>query len=253
MDMDDRFRNGAYIKNAANYPPKWTLAAAAFRELTDARLDLVYEDSARQVLDLFLPDGVPRGLCVFVHGGYWMDFDKSSWSHLAAGPVKNGWAVAIPSYDLCPQVRVSTITKQVTKAVQFAATLVDGPIRLTGHSAGGQLVARLAGMDWDGRLAKVVTISAVTDLVPLLQTRMNTRLGLDMAEAQAESPARVSAPDVPVTAWVGADERPVFIEQSQKLAQAWGCDLRIVPGQHHFNVIEPLADAGSPLTTELLG
>ena len=252
MDMDDRFSNGAYIKDAMLFPPKWANAAALFREVADARLDLTYGDSPRQVLDLFLPEGPPKGLCVFVHGGYWMDFDKSSWSHLAAGPVARGWAVAVPSYDLCPGVRISEITIQVERAVRFAADLIEGPIRLTGHSAGGHLVARLAGMDWGGRLSKVVPISAVTDLVPLLETSMNSRLRLDMAEALSESPQRLPAPDVPVTAWVGAEERPVFIEQSQELAAAWGCGLNIAAGQHHFNVIEPLADPDSPLTQELL-
>src|SRR3546814_5563195 len=49
----------------------------------------------------------PAGLAVFVHGGYWMAFDKSSWSHLAAGAVARGWAVALPSYTLCPEARIS--------------------------------------------------------------------------------------------------------------------------------------------------
>ena len=234
------------------YPAKWANAAAMFREVADARLDLAYGDSPRQVLDLFMPDAKPKGLCVFVHGGYWMDFDKSTWSHLAAGPVAQGWAVAVPSYDLCPQVRVSDITVQIERAVRFAAGQVGGPIRLTGHSAGGHLVARLAGMAWDGRLAKVVPISAVTDLVPLLETRMNSRLQLDRAEALAESPQRLPAPAVPVTAWVGGDERPVFIEQSQELGAAWNCKVHIEPNKHHFNVIEPLADPNSPIVVELL-
>ena len=34
---------------------------------------------------LDLPEGAPRGLAIFVHGGYWMAFGRESWSHLAAG------------------------------------------------------------------------------------------------------------------------------------------------------------------------
>ena len=252
MDMDDRFANGTYIKDAASFPPMWDAKAAAFRNGARAKLDIPYGARTREKLDLFLPVGLPKGLMVFIHGGYWMAFDKSTWSHLAAGAVAQGWAVAVPSYDLCPNVRISQITAQMQAAVAHAATLVYGPIRLTGHSAGGHLVARLAGMDWGGRLQKVVPISAVTDLVPLMQTRMNTRLQLDLAEAEAESPQNSPKPDVPVTMWVGGDERPVFIEQSQDLAAKWHCGLHIAQGRHHFDVIAPLADPDSDLLRELL-
>jgi arylformamidase len=55
------------------------------------------------------PKGTPKGLVVFVHGGFWMKLDKSFWSHLAAGPLAHGHAVAMPSYTLCPDIRISGI------------------------------------------------------------------------------------------------------------------------------------------------
>ena len=64
----------------------------------------------RNRFDLFLPEDTPKGLVVFVHGGYWVRFDKSYWSHLANGSVEHGYAVAMPSYTLCPQTRISGIT-----------------------------------------------------------------------------------------------------------------------------------------------
>ncbi|MFT5064873.1 MAG: acetyl esterase/lipase [Yoonia sp.] len=252
MDMDDRFANGAYIDGAADYPDRWNTQAAAFRRSVLAEIDVPYGPSPRQVMDIFHPNRLAKGLVVFVHGGYWRMFDKSVWSHLAAGPLARGWAVAIPSYDLCPDVRISDITAQMTAAVRLAASRVPGPIRLTGHSAGGQIVARLAGMDWEGRLARVVPISPVTDLKPLMLTKMQEDFQLTQAEAIAESPVHAPAPDVPVTVWVGADERPVFHEQAQALGAAWGCNVTFAPDQHHFNVIEGLADANSPLTHCLL-
>ncbi len=251
MDMDDRFANGAYIVDAAAYPPRWAAAAQAFRDATMCELDIPYGPSPRQTMNIFYPDRLAKGLVVFVHGGYWRMFDKSYWSHLAAGAVANGWAVAMPSYDLCPEVRISDITSQVANAVALAATRVAGPIRMAGHSAGGQIVARLATMDWDGRLARVVPISPVTDLVPLMQTKMQADFQLTMDEALAESPINADAPDVPVTIWVGADERPVFIEQAQTLGTAWGCVAVLDPDRHHFDVIDGLADANSPLCQAL--
>src|SRR5438445_610327 len=67
-----------------------------------ATLDVRYGERARNRFDLFGPEGRPKGLVVFVHGGFWKALDKSFWSHLARGSVEGGYAVAMPSYTLCP-------------------------------------------------------------------------------------------------------------------------------------------------------
>ncbi len=263
MELDDAYANAAHIPGAADYPPRWAEAAAAWRnrEAHDdhARLDLPYGKGVRERFDLFLPERAPEGLAVFVHGGYWLNFDRKSWSHLAAGPVARGWAVAMPSYDLCPNVRIAQITRQIARAVDVAAGLVEGPIALTGHSAGGHLVARMLepGLlvgSVAARLARVVPISPVADLRPLMKTSMNADLKIDAAEAEAESPVLMrDRLDVPVTVWVGGDERPAFIDQAGWLAEAWGCERVIAERRHHFDVIEPLEIADSDLTCALLG
>lgn len=256
MELDDAYANAAYIAQGDAYPERWAQAAAAFRAVTLCELDLPYGETARQRFDLFHPGRLARGLVVFVHGGYWLRFDKSIWSHLAAGPLAQGWAVAMPSYDLCPDVRIAQIGDQIAAAVAVAAARVPGPIRLVGHSAGGQLVARMtaprAGADWQDRLAGVVAISPVADLAPLMRTSMNATLHIDQAEAEAESPVHLPAPPVPVTVWVGGDERPAFLEQAQALRDSWNCRLVVEPEKHHFSIIEGLADPHHALTQTLL-
>ncbi len=262
MDLDDAYANAPYIPNGESYPAKWEAEADAFRKsqaLTGrARLGLMYGHGTREVLDLFMPEGTPKGLVVFVHGGYWMKFDRSYWSHLAAGAQANGWAVAMPSYDLCPRVRIGDITRQIANAVTVAAREIDGPVRLSGHSAGGHLVARMCAPgvlpdDIAARLAKVQPISPVSDLRPLMQLTMNSDLRVDEAEAQAESPIFQPKPTAPVTVWVGGDERPVFLDQARWLAEAWGCGHQVVTGRNHFDVIEALANLNSDMTRDLLG
>ncbi|WGW04426.1 alpha/beta hydrolase [Tropicibacter oceani] len=262
MELDDAYANGAHIEGAENFPPRWEAKADAFRKrlavMGKTRLGLMYGHGTRQALDLFLPDGAAKGLVVFVHGGYWLKFDRSYWSHLAEGALAHGWAVAMPSYDLCPRVGVSDITRQVAQAISVIAHELPGPIRLVGHSAGGHLVARMAEdavlpADVQARLAHVMPISPVADLRPLMQTSMNRDLKIDMAEAQAESPALHPAPNVPVTVWVGADERPAFVEQARGLGQAWSCATVVEPGKHHFDVIDALADPDSEMIARLLG
>ena len=118
----------------------------------------------------------PRGLVVFVHGGYWMALDKSFWSHLAAGSVANGYAVAMPSYTLCPEVRIADIVKEIGAAIGAAAAMVEGPDHADGHSAGGHLVSRMIAEasplapELLDRIRNVVSISGVHDLRPLMRT-----------------------------------------------------------------------------------
>jgi acetyl esterase/lipase len=165
--------------------------------------------------------------------------------------------VAIPSYPLAPAARITAIGAAAAAAVAAAAARVRGPVVLAGHSAGGQLAARAAapgrGPDLGGRLVRVVAVSPLSDLRPLLRTALNGDLRLDPAEARAESPALMPPPPAPVHVWVGADERPAFRDQARWLAQAWGARLTVEPGRHHFDVIEGLADPGSPLTRAVTG
>ncbi len=258
MDLTDDYANGIHIPQGDSYYGQWVASAAAFRSRWAGRADLdqPYGPRTRERFDLFRPNGVSRGLVVFVHGGYWLEGDKSLWSHLAAGSLARGWTVAIPSYDLCPTVRISDITRQIERAIGVIADKVPGPVRLVGHSAGGHLVARMACTDlrpdWRGRVERVVPLSPLSDLAPLMQTEMNVDLRIDAAEARAESPVHHRKADIPITLWVGADERPAFLEQARWLGAAWDCPSVVQPGVHHFNVIEGLEQGDSPLTEALL-
>lgn len=263
-NLDDAYANGKYIEDADSYPPRWAQAALSLRTSLTAkqkcRLDIPYGDQPREKFDLFLPDAAPRGLVVFVHGGYWKAFDKSSFSHLAAGALARDIAVAIPSYTLCPEGTIAQITRQITTAIEAAAAEIAGPIHLVGHSAGGHLVTRMLcrDIDWqscfEARIKSVVSISGVHDLRPLLNTTMNEDFKLDMQTASAESPLlNDDVLPVPVTAWVGGEERPVFIDQSRQLAERWdNATLHLDAGRHHFDVINGLLDADSPLMRALL-
>ncbi len=268
MDWDDAYNNRGHIAEADSYPPRWGRQAAALRERMAAagraRLDIAYGTAARERLDLFLPQGVAQGLVVFVHGGYWRAFGKSDWSHLAGGALARGWAVAMPGYTLCPRIRISGITRQIGAAITAAARELGGPIRLAGHSAGGHLVTRMLCQDAPlpdavaARIVSVISISGVHDLRPLIRTAMNDDLGLDRAEAAAESPALLEPrPGVPVTCWAGSAERPEFRRQNALLANIWtGCGVAThaveEPGRHHFNIIDGLCEPDSPLTAALL-
>jgi acetyl esterase/lipase len=261
--IDRAYENSAFIPDADAFRHRWASAAAAFREAQpNARLDVPYGLGPRERYDLFLPQGRTAGLAVFIHGGYWMAFDKSSWSHLAAGPLAHGHAVLVPSYPLCPEVRLGGIVSSVGAAVAHAAAEVPGPIVLSGHSAGGHLAARMACRDAPlpaevlARVERVVPVSGLHDLRPLLKTRMNETLQMDWAEARRHSPVLCDPADVDLVAWVGDGERPQLRRQTRLLAMIWDGLARSVlhveaSDRHHFDVIEDLADPESELTVAL--
>ncbi|KSV74439.1 hypothetical protein N182_27750 [Sinorhizobium sp. GL2] len=267
-DWTDAYSNTAHIAGGDGWPAMWTKLAAAYRASGLAagkvRLGVAYGESERERFDLFMPRDEPRGLVVFVHGGYWSELDNSYWSHLAAGSVESGYAVAIPGYSLCPSVRVSQITRQVATAIIRASHLVSGPVHLVGHSAGGHLVARMLTSQSPlteavaPRIRNVVSISGVHDLRPLMKTEVNNVLHLDADEAAAESPVLLMPrAGTRILCWVGASERAEFRRQNALLASIWaglGAETARYeePDRHHFDVLDGLCDPRHPLTRALL-
>lgn len=267
-DWDDAYANGPNIPGGDRWPAAWVEPAETFRDALAAdgraQLDVAYGPGPRNRFDLYRPVGPAAGLVVFVHGGFWLALDKSYWSHLAQGALDGGYAVAMPSYTLCPAERIGGIVREVGAAIVHAAFLVEGPLALAEHSAGGHLVTRMVSDRSPlpdavrTRVRHVLSISGLHDLHPLMRTAMNDRLRLDGAEAQAESPALL-APigNARVTCWVGGGERSEFIRQTALLANIWtGLDARtcavVEPDRHHFNVVDGLRHRDHPLTRALL-
>ena len=258
-DLSRAYANADFIPGADAFPPRWRGEAAALRAAlgSRARCGIAYGPGARQRFDLFLPAGTATGLMVFIHGGYWMAFSSEDWAGFAEGALARGWAVAMPGYTLAPEARIAAMTDEIEAAIGAAAAEVAGPLVVTGHSAGGHLSARMACADrrpaWADRLARVVPISPLADLRPLMRTAMNETLRIDAAEAAAESPALLPRrPGVEVSVRVGAQERPAFLWQARLLSEAWDCPWHAEPGRHHFDVIDGLKVPDSPLMETLL-
>ncbi len=256
MDPDMAYANGAFIPGAEGFPPRWAAAAAAFRDGLGvrARLGLAYGPAARQQFDLFLPDGPAKGCVTFIHGGYWMAFDRSSWSHLAAGVLARGWACAMPSYTLAPEGRITQMTAEMVAAIAAIRREVPGPMVVAGHSAGGHLSARMGCADLAvPGVVRVVPISPLSELAPIAQTRMQAVLRLDADEISTGSPARQALrPGVQAHIWVGGQERPSFLWQARLLSEAWACDWTVAPGKHHFDVCDAMQDPHSALVKILV-
>jgi arylformamidase len=262
VDYEVEYNNRARIPEHPALFAGWAKDAAAWREQHPPRA-ILYGPGPRNGIDFFEGDGTGP-IVVFIHGGYWQAFDGSSFSHLAAGLNAHGIGVAIPSYDLCPDVSVDQIIRQMRMASRELARL-GRPLVISGHSAGGHLAACMLATDWPAfdpslppdLVRAAYSISGLFDLGPLLNTTVNNAMRLNDASAKAASPLFWTAPrQGSLDAVVGANESAEYFRQSKAIVDVWGAAglptcFGAVPDANHITAIAPLADPGSPMVARL--
>ena len=266
MDLEAEYNNRARVPEHVEIIADWQSEAAAYRESAQCELDLTYGASDRTKLDIFHADGEDPPIAMFIHGGYWQALDRKVFSHMARGLNDHGVSVAIPSYDLCPDVAIGDIVDQMRQCCDWLWGQYSKPLTVVGHSAGGHLTAAMMATDWAGvdsaLPANLVpggyAVSGVFDLVPLVETSLNGALRLTEESAHALSPLYWQPPaGGRLVAAVGALESSEFLRQSQIVCDAWNVHgimttYREIENTNHFTVISDLADAGSQMVHDIV-
>ena len=260
MDLEAEYNNRARVPGHPDIIAGWQRDAAAFRDAAGGELDIAYGVHPRQRLDVFRSKDDQAGpLAVFIHGGYWMSFDKDHFSHVARGLEFHGVPMAVPSYRLCPDVRITDIIEDLRQCCLFLWQRYKRRLVIAGHSAGGHLAAAMLATDWKARgapedlVSAGLGISGIYDMRPLIPIAVNEMLKLNDAEARCTSPLLWATPTGVFETWVGEAESDEFRRQSRTLVAAWlgaGVDARYreAPGADHFTVIAPLAQPDSAIT-----
>ncbi len=84
---------------------------------------------------------------IFVHGGNWNSGDKKTYSFFGRNFAKKGIVTVVVGYTLSPKANYDDMAKQIAAAVQWTKNNIEeyngnpNKIFLTGHSAGGHLIA----------------------------------------------------------------------------------------------------------------
>ncbi len=267
VDYEAEYNNSARVKDATQITNRWVEASEALRATARADLDVPYGPDPRQQYDYFLPPGADgrAPIAVFIHGGYWQWRHARDFSFTAAGALANGVVWAMPSYRLCPHVRIADIITDLQAfLVHLWQRTGQRPV-VTGHSAGGHLTAALLATDWSrfpGVPADLVrmgyAISGVFEVAPLVGTSIGAALHETALSAMAVSPRFGPVPpdDRWLTAAVGGKESPEFIRQSVDMAGAWSAqgvsaEAVIVPAANHFTVIDDLARPRSAMSQRI--
>ena len=245
---------------------RWAEQSAAVRRLRACVIDLNYGETTGERLDLFPAsrDGAP--LLVYIHGGYWRSLDKSDFAWIAPPFVNHGVSVALLNYGLAPATPMEEIVRQMLRAHAWLYRNGDrlgfdpNRICLVGHSAGAHLTAMMMAAIWPAFGADLpadlvkggLAISGIYDLEPLRHAPfIRADLGLDAKRARLLSSVHMPpATGRPLYTAVGALESGEFRRQTALIGKAWPRNLVReipMPGLHHLNVVEELANLASPL------
>lgn len=267
--LDGQYFLRPLVPDFQDYFDRYAAESVTARAAFGGQLDIAYGESVGEKLDIFAPAGASGApVHVFIHGGYWQSMDKNDFDYVANGLVPRGAVTVVVNYTLAPQASLSEIVRQNRAALAWTWRNIGdfggdaGRIHVSGHSAGGHLTAMMASTDWPafeaGLPADLVKsglcISGLFELEPVRLCYLNEVLGMDPAEAAANSPALLQpAHGVRQVVTVGAEETDEFRRQSAdyaKLLEDRGTEVRsLAPaGLHHFSIVAQLGGPDEELT-----
>jgi acetyl esterase/lipase len=168
--------------------------------------DVAYNDAKdadknKHKLDLYLPkDQKDFPVLFFVHGGAWRAGDRRSYGRLGTMFAKHGIGAVVISYRLSPKVKHPAHIQDVARAFAWTYKNIGkhggkaDQIFISGHSAGGHLVALLATNPTYLKAEKL-SIANIKGAIPLSgvyvirpSERMKQVFGMDKDECKTASP-----------------------------------------------------------------
>ncbi len=268
--LDLQYNARSAVPDHAALIEAWSNDSIRARQDLSCRLDVAFGPSADETLDIFPADTAatsgPVPMQVFFHGGYWRAFHKDDFSFVARAFAPNGAAVVVVNYALIPTVNLDELVRQCRAALAWvhrnAASFGGDADRvfISGHSAGGHLVATMMATDWpafDGLPYDIVkggcSVSGLFDLEPVRLSYLNGELNLGADDVARHSPLllepRVAAPLILA---VGGDESDEFHRHGAELAATWGskgadCRVMKMAGLNHFSILDGMRNPDSAL------
>jgi arylformamidase len=196
-----------------------------------------------ETLDIY---GSGRKAFVFVHGGAWKRQSSREQAFPAEAIVEAGAAYVALNFANLPTVTLPEMAAQVRRGIEWVRKNLSDFVVLCGHSSGAHLAA--CALTRIPEIKAALLVSGVYDLLPVRLSARNDYVRLDERLEHEYSPIRhVDRIRCPVTVAWGEKEGAEFFRQSHEFAEKLGAPALIGKDLNHFEIIETLADPGSPL------
>lgn len=259
--LDAAYNNSAAVTDSPAWLDSWRARSAVARAAQGVKLDIPYGPQERTKLDYFPSGSAKAPLLVFIHGGYWVRNSRDMFSFLATGPNAHGVDFVSVGYTLAPEAKLTQIAGEIEQSLNYLANHATelgfdrDRIFVTGWSAGGHVAALMAVHP---AVRGTLPISGIFDLEPLSLNYINDSLQFTSGEIEALSPYRLlRAGLVPQRLVAGGSELPELQRQTRdyaEAARALGLKVsnEVLPGHHHFSILDELAKPDGGITRELL-
>jgi acetyl esterase/lipase len=238
--------------------------------------DLAYSDAkdadpVRHKLDLYLPKGhKDYPVLLFIHGGAWTQGSKAGFAKVGQMFARNGIGAASANYRLSPKVTHPAHIQDVAKAFAWVHKNIGkyggrkDEIFISGHSAGGHLVALLA-TDPSYLEAEGLKLTDIKGAIPVSGVyrvggggKMSNVFGKDPELARKASPmVHVKGKHPPFLILVADNDLKGFDRLAEQFCKALGkaeckAEVLTVKDRNHGSVMFRMANQDDPGTQAVL-
>jgi arylformamidase len=246
--LDDQYEQRVWVPHADEIIGRYSAASDAVRKrIGEPRVER-YGPTQPETLDIY---GSGPKAFVFVHGGAWKRQSSREQAFPAEAIIAAGATYVALNFANLPSVTLSEMAGQVRRAIAWVYRHLSIDVVLCGHSSGAHLSAcALTRIPYIG---KALLVSGVYDLLPVRLSARNEYVRINERLEHEYSPIRhIGEMRCPVTVAWGEKEGAEFLRQSKEFASELkrsGKLSEAIEGKHlnHFEIVETLADARSPL------
>lgn len=261
--LDLQYNNRFHVPDFETYLERWENLSRQAEKKYRVIKDVSYGNLSRECLDVFPSPKQHSKTLIFIHGGYWHLFDKSSFYFIAAAFARYNINIVLLNYPLAPAVAMDQIVASCRKAVSWlkknVAELNGDPdqMYIAGHSAGAHLAAMLMTTEYQKNdavsIKGIYALSGLFNLLPIQLSKINKALQMDKTMATSSSPTYFTpVKSSSLLLAVGSKETEEFKDQSKELYNNWqnknnAIKLVEVPDLNHFSILDSLYHSNSLL------
>ncbi len=242
--LDAQYEQRAWVPHADDIIRRFGEASDEVRARLGQPGTYAYGPGAAETLDVY--GFSTRKALVFVHGGAWKRQSKRENAFAAETFIHAGAVYVALDFALLPSVTLPEMVGQVCRAIEWVASNLSGNVFLCGHSSGAHLAA--CALTRVPSVKGALLVSGMYDLLPVRLSARNDYVRLDERLEDEYSPIRhTDRIRCPVTVAWAEKESAEFARQSREFAEKLRAPTYVGNGMNHFEIIETLADARSPL------